>query len=63
MSDLNDVYTMVYEYFEGDSVRIAMWFKTANPHLGELSPEDMIKLGRTKKLKQTVQNLVNGDIP
>lgn len=48
--------TLVAEYFDGDPVRTVLWFKTPNPMLGNISPRDMIRLGRYKKLMSFVMD-------
>lgn len=40
----------VAEYFEGDRVKTGLWFKTLNPSLGGITPRDMIRFGKYKKL-------------
>lgn len=47
---------LVAEYFHGDAAKTALWFRTKNPMLGELSPRDMIRYGRMEKLMQVVQD-------
>lgn len=42
--------SLVAEYFEGDSKKTAMWFKTPNPMLGDITPQNMVRLGRSNKL-------------
>jgi hypothetical protein len=53
---------LVAEFFNGDATKTAMWFRTTNPMLGEISPRDMIRYGRMGKLLQIVQEarLANG---
>lgn len=48
--------SLVAEFFEGDQLKTAMWFKTPNPMLGNISPRDMIRYGRYKKLLNFVQS-------
>lgn len=48
-------FAYVVEYFEGDLDRAYLWFDTPNPALGNISPNDMIKLGRTEKLLKFIQ--------
>lgn len=36
-----------------------MWFKIPNPLLGNISPRDMIRLGRSKKLMKFIQTALN----
>lgn len=41
---------LVAGHFEGDAQKTASWFRMPNPLLGNVSPRDMIRLGRYKKL-------------
>ena len=54
---------LVATYFNGDIKKTALWFKIENPALGGISPRDMIRFGRFKKLKQFIQNQLEGDVP
>jgi Protein of unknown function (DUF2384) len=49
LQSIANVCNIVYDYF-GDTAKTALWFKTANPMLGNLSPQDMVRFGRYKKL-------------
>ncbi len=53
----------ISKYFNGDETKIALWFKMENPALGGISPLDMIRHGRVKKLMGFIQNQIEGDIP
>lgn len=44
------VCNLVAEFFDGDSRKTALWFKLPNPMLGDVSPRDMIRIGRFKRL-------------
>ena len=50
LEQIANIVGLVAEYFEGDPARTALWFKTPNPLLGEISPRDMIRYGRYRKL-------------
>jgi len=54
---------MVAEAFKGDAVKTEMWFHTRNPMLGNISPRDMIRLGRFNKLIRFIQNARAGERP
>jgi hypothetical protein len=41
---------LVAEFFEGDSQKVGLWFELSNPMLGNLSPRDMIRVGRYERL-------------
>lgn len=47
---------LVAQFFEGDAVKTALWFKTSNPILGNISPRDMIRFGRYQKLLKFILN-------
>jgi len=40
---------MVAQFFK-DEQKTVLWFKTPNPLLGDVTPRDMIRVGRFKKL-------------
>lgn len=50
LEQIANICTLVAEHFDGDIDRTALWFRTPNPMLGEISPREMIRLGRYKKL-------------
>ena len=41
--------------FFGDGDKATLWFQTANPLLGNMTPRDMIRIGRFKKLLKFIQ--------
>ena len=45
-----NVINLVAGHFAGDATKTTLWFTTINPLLGDLSPRDMIRFGRYKKL-------------
>lgn len=47
---------LVAGHFQGDVHKTALWFTTSNPLLGDVTPRDMIRLGRYKKLFKFVVN-------
>ncbi len=46
---------LVGSYFD-DKEKTILWFKISNPLLGNISPKDMIRIGRYKKLIRFIQN-------
>lgn len=54
LDQLANICAHVAVFFDGDPERTALWFKTSNPMLGEISPRDMIRFGRYKKLMNIV---------
>jgi hypothetical protein len=47
---------MVAGNFNGDAVKTAAWFRARNPLLGDVSPRDMIRLGRYERLRRFIIN-------
>jgi hypothetical protein len=50
-------------YFNGDVQKTALWFRVKNPALGGISPRDMIRYGRYKKLALFIRNALAGIHP
>jgi hypothetical protein len=50
---------MVASLFAGDANKTAAWFKARNPTLGDISPRDMIRLGRYERLRKFIINAIN----
>jgi antitoxin Xre/MbcA/ParS-like protein len=42
--------------FFGDPGKVSLWMSSPNPLLGNVSPEDMIRIGREEKLLRFVEN-------
>lgn len=47
--------SLVAQYFK-DEQKTVLWFKTTNPLLGNITPRDMIRVGRFKKLYLFILN-------
>jgi putative toxin-antitoxin system antitoxin component (TIGR02293 family) len=54
LEQIANICALVAEYFEGDIEKTALWFKTPNPMLGDISPRDMIRYGRYKRLMKFI---------
>ncbi len=63
LQEIAIVCELVAEYFEGDLEKTTLWFQINNPLLGNISPRDMIRIGRYKKLIKFVQNALAGEAP
>lgn len=63
LNEIAVVCELVATHFEGDERKTALWFKMENPALGGISPKDMIRYGRFKKLKAFIQNQLEGNVP
>ena len=49
---------LVASHFDGDRQRTILWFTIPNPLLGNVTPRDMIRLGRSEKLLKFVINAI-----
>jgi hypothetical protein len=47
---------LVAQAFDGDAIKTALWFKAKNPLLGDISPRDMVRLGRFDRLRKFILN-------
>ena len=54
---------MVAEAFDGDVEKTALWFRTRNPMLGDISPRDMIRLRRFDRLRRFIIGAVADRAP
>ena len=52
--EIANICGLVAQFFEGNAEKTALWFKTRNPLLGDISPRDMIRFGRYEKLRRFV---------
>ena len=53
---------LVAQFF-GDEHKTLLWFKTPNPMLGYMTPRDMIRVGRFRKLHRFIQNALSANEP
>jgi hypothetical protein len=49
---------LVATYFN-DLNKTMLWFQVSNPLLGDMSPRDMIRIGRFKKLQKFIQTALS----
>ncbi len=50
--------SLVAQFFQ-DEQKTVLWFKTPNPLLGDMTPRDMIRIGRFRKLRRFIQNALS----
>ncbi len=55
LDEIADICNQVADYFDGDVKKTTLWFRVPNPLLGNISPRDMIRYGRYKKLRKFIQ--------
>ncbi|HKT72275.1 MAG TPA: hypothetical protein VJQ47_05250 [Steroidobacteraceae bacterium] len=56
LQEIANVCGLVAQFFGGDVAKTALWFRTKNPLLGDISPRDMIRYGRYEKLRRFIMN-------
>lgn len=61
LQEFGSLCDLVATQFNGDHTRTAMWFKIPNPLLGEITPKDMIKMGRANVLRDLILQQINGE--
>jgi uncharacterized protein (DUF2384 family) len=49
---------LVAQFFN-DQQKTVLWFKTPNPLLGDITPRDMIRIGRFRKLQKFIFNALS----
>jgi len=54
LEEIANTINMVASIFDGDAERTVTWFKARNPMLGDVSPRDMIRLGRYERLRKFI---------
>jgi hypothetical protein len=59
MIEIATICELVAEHF-GSADKAALWFKISNPLLGNLSPRDMLRMGRFKKLHRFIVQALTG---
>tara|TARA_R110002126_G_scaffold36851_1_gene111735 strand:+ start:3864 stop:4346 length:483 start_codon:yes stop_codon:yes gene_type:complete len=56
------LYTLVFNHFKDDD-KTNLWFKTPNPNLGNVSPNQMIDMGRGHKVQQFIETAIELNTP
>lgn len=60
LSEIAATCTLVAQFFEGNAIKAGLWFKTANPMMGDVSPREMIRQGRHTEVRRFVMEAVSG---
>lgn len=56
LEEIASTINMVAKAFDGDAEKTSAWFRARNPMLGDVSPRDMIRLGRYERLRKFIIN-------
>jgi uncharacterized protein (DUF2384 family) len=60
LEEIANIANRVAALFDGDVQKTALWFRTANPMLGNVSPRDMLRMNRYKRLAKFVAEAEQG---
>ncbi len=63
MTEWANLVNLVAAHFEGDVGKTVLWFKVPNPLLGNVSPRDMIRFGRCRKLQRFILDAMEENVP
>jgi hypothetical protein len=61
--EIKEVIELIANSLNGDIEKTATWFRMPNPFLGNISPKDMIRAGRFKKLVAHIHAVINENMP
>ena len=56
LEEIANTINLVADAFGGDVEKTVAWFRARNPLLGDVSPKDMIRLGRYERLRKFIIN-------
>ncbi len=56
LEEIASTINTVARAFDGDPEKTSAWFRARNPMLGDVSPRDMIRLGRYGRLRKFIIN-------
>lgn len=59
LEEIANVCNLVAGIFDGDVYKTALWFKEKNPLLGDVSPRDMVRLGRYDRLRRFIVSAIS----
>lgn len=58
-ADSDEILNLVADFFDGDPAKTELWMRTDNPLLGGISPEFMVRIGRSGKLLKIVRQCLD----
>jgi hypothetical protein len=61
--DVRKAVKLIHRFFKGDKTKVALWFTTTNPGLGNVAPLEMIRVGRIKKLLDFIKSALKENRP
>jgi len=62
LEEIANTINMVAKVFDGNVEKTCAWFRVKNPLLGDVSPRDMIRLGRYERLRKFIISAMSKNI-
>ena len=62
MEEIASIINLVAKQFAGDQEKTVAWFRARNPLLGDVSPRDMIRLGRYERLRRFIIQAMSNQV-
>jgi hypothetical protein len=62
LEEIASTINWVAKQFAGDQDKTATWFRVSNPLLGDISPRDMIRLGRHDRLRRFILQAMESQV-
>ncbi len=62
MEEIAATINLVAKQFSGDPEKTVAWFRARNPLLGDVSPRDMIRLGRYDRLRRFIIQAMSNQV-
>lgn len=63
LREIANIANLVAEFFNGNAQKVGLWFELPNPMLGNISPRNMIRAGRYKRLVSFVLDAREAESP
>lgn len=63
LEQIANIASKVGEFFDGNPELTALWLRTPNPMLGGMTPRDMVRFGRYKKLLSIITQALEENEP
>lgn len=57
------IYLLVLSHFNGNEEKAFAWFDAENPLLGNITPIEMIAIGKISKLRKFIEASLRGNKP
>ena len=58
-----DLVALLMRHFNDNEGLVARWMRSRNPLLGDVSPREMLQMGRERKLMDFVRSSLEGEMP